>query len=365
MREHPTASGRKTRRRPLASGRVRVPLPWLAALGLLTLLCAGCSGHRDILDPASAEAARIGRLWWVFCWVCTAVFFAVGFFVLGAIRRGQREPSSESNPNVPVATATSRDRRALATVGWLTGTTVVVLFALLLVDFTAGRALLPASDPAPLTIKITGKQWWWQIEYDDPTPSQTFTTANELHLPVNRPVQLILQSSDVIHSFWIPNLHGKKDLVPGRPTTLWLHPERIGRFHGQCAEFCGFQHAHMGLLAVVEAPADFERWRDTQRKPAPEPDTPSRKRGRELFLTTTCVMCHTIQGTPASSRVGPPLTHLAGQQYIGAGSFPNRRDELARWITDPHALKPGVRMPPHAFAPAELDALLDYLQSLQ
>jgi cytochrome c oxidase subunit II len=178
-------------------------------------------------------------------------------------------------------------------------------------------------------------------------------------------VQLILQSADVIHSFWLPNLQGKRDLVPGKIQSLWLQPDRIGEFRGQCAEFCGYQHAHMGLVAVVESAEDFAKWQEAQRKPAPEPTTDKQRRGRDVFLTGSCVLCHTISGTPAGSRVGPPLTHIASQQTIGAGAFPNTRGYLAGWILDPQALKPGVRMPQNSLSADDLHALLDYLETLK
>jgi cytochrome c oxidase subunit II len=287
-------------------------------------------------------------------------------FLLGAIRHAQRQREFlPSGPPTVLHSTDPRERRLFTIVSSATVITTVILFSLLVVDFSTGRTLIPPADPSPLTIKITGRQWWWQIEYDDPTPSQIIQTANELHLPVGRPVQLILQSSDVIHSFWIPNLQGKKDLIPGHPTTLWLRPDRIGRYHGQCAEFCGFQHAHMGLLAVVESPQDFAKWQDAQRKPAPEPQSDTQKRGRDVFLTTSCVMCHSIQGTPANSHVGPPLTHLASQEMIGANSFPNRRGYLAGWIVDPQTMKPGVRMPQNLLSADDLNALLDYLDTLK
>jgi len=240
-----------------------------------------------------------------------------------------------------------------------------VLFGLLVADLFVGRALQPPRTGDALTIKVTARQWWWQFEYLDRDPSKGFITANELHLPVGRPVQLLLQSADVIHSFWIPSLQGKKDLVPGHQTSLWLTPDQPGIYRGQCAEFCGYQHAHMGLLAVVESPEAFAKWQEAQRLSAAPPSTESQKRGQQVFLTRTCVMCHTIQGTPANSRVGPPLTHLASQQTIAAGAFPNTRGHLAGWIMNPQAMKPGVRMPANPLSPDELQSLLDYLETLK
>jgi cytochrome c oxidase subunit 2 len=335
-----------------------------AAIPLLVF--SGCSGNRDVLDPASSEAAHIGSLWWLYCSVCGVVLALVLLAVLGAITRARRQRvlPAEVAPVVRHSNDPA-DRGIYRVVTGCTIATTLILFVLLFFDFSTGRAMSLADANPPLAIKITGHQWWWEIEYEDPTPSNTIVTANELHLPVGRPIQLLLQSGDVIHSFWIPNLQGKKDLVPGHPTTLWLHPDRVGTYHGQCAEFCGLQHAHMGLLAVVESPQMFAKWQEQQRKDAPEPKTDAQKRGRDVFLTTSCAMCHTIQGTSAGSRVGPPLTHIASQQLIGANSFPNRRGYLAGWIVDPQSMKPGVRMPQNSLSGDDLNALLDYLETLQ
>jgi cytochrome c oxidase subunit II len=287
-------------------------------------------------------------------------------FLLGAIWRGQRRPTLLVPPPPELPAPEHPTQRRIATiVGSAVGLTVVILFGLLIRDFVTGRALRAPQVEQPLTVKITGHQWWWQIEYDDTTPAKIIKTANELHLPLGQPVQLILKSADVIHSFWVPNLQGKKDLIPGLTATLWVQPDRLGTFRGQCAEFCGYQHAHMQLVVVVESPEDFAKWQEAQRQPAREPKSDTERRGQEVFLTTSCVLCHTIEGTLAHSNVGPPLTHLASQQMIGAGSFPNNRGYLAGWILDPHALKPGVRMPPNLLSADDLHALLDYLQSLQ
>jgi cytochrome c oxidase subunit II len=335
---------------------------------MVTLLVAvsGCHGPRAVLGPASAETRHIDGLWWIFFSICAGVFGLVILFLLGAIWRAQRRrPAATAPSELILEPAVRTERTASWFVGTAVGATVVLLFILLIADFAHGRQLRTPTTSDALTIKITGHQWWWQIEYQDSIQSNIIQTANELHLPMGRAVQLILQSSDVIHSFWIPNLQGKKDLIPGKITTLWIQPDRLGEFRGQCAEFCGFQHAHMRLTATVESPEDFAKWQAAQRQPAPEPTTDTQKRGRDIFLSGTCAMCHTISGTTAGSRVGPPLTHLASQQTIAAGSFPNTRGYLAGWILDPHALKPGVRMPPNPLPPDDLHALLDYLQTLK
>jgi cytochrome c oxidase subunit 2 len=338
----------------------------LLALLALGALVGGCRGPRDVLAPASLETGSVSSLWWLFCGVAVAVFLVVMLFLLGAIRRAQRdrELAALAAPEIPEPTEPT-ERRLSAVISSAVGITIVILFGLLLVDFSTGRKLRPPVTANPLTIKITGHQWWWQIDYDDPTPANIIHTANELHLPVGRPVQLQLQSADVIHSFWLPNLQGKKDLIPGHPTTLWLQPDRVGTFRGQCAEFCGHQHAHMGIVAVVESPEDFAKWQEAQRKSAPEPASASQRHGRDVFLTASCVMCHAIGGTTAGSHVGPPLTHFASRETLAAGAFPNNRGYLAGWILDPQALKPGVRMPQNLLSADDLQALLDYLETLR
>jgi len=212
---------------------------------------------------------------------------------------------------------------------------------------------------------VTGHQWWWEIQYQDATPSNIVTTANEIHIPVGRPVQIQLRSGDVIHSFWIPNLHGKKDAFPDHETSLWLQADREGFFDGQCAEFCGAQHAHMRMQLVAESESKFQSWLQNQRQSAPQPQSDMQKKGQQVFLSHTCVTCHTIQGTDAGARLGPNLTHLASRQKIAAGTLPNMTGHLAGWIIDPQKIKPGVRMPQNPLNPEDLRALLEYLESLK
>jgi cytochrome c oxidase subunit II len=337
----------------------------LSVFGCLLAQASEAVAAQTPLAPASTEARQIESLWWIFTGVSVVVFCLVVLWLLLVLVRGRNIDAVTVADHPPIPPDTPGAKRMAKLVIGATVATVFVLFGLLVADFTTGRALQPPKTTQALTIKITGRQWWWQIEYQNPDPSKTFITANELHLPVGQPVQLLLQSSDVIHSFWVPALQGKKDLVPGHPTSLWITPDRTGTFRGQCAEFCGYQHAHMGLLAVVETPEEFARWQAAQRQSAPAPTTDTQKLGQQVFLTRTCAMCHAIQGTLANSRVGPPLTHLASQQTIAAGSFPNTRGHLAGWILDPQALKPGVRMPANPLSPDELQALLDYLEILK
>jgi cytochrome c oxidase subunit II len=240
----------------------------------------------------------------------------------------------------------------------------VILFILLIGDYATGRAIHSLRGPDPLVIRVTGHQWWWEVRYEDPQPSNYVNAANEIHIPVGRVVQFELQSTDVIHSFWIPNLQGKRDMIPGHPTRTFLRADRTGTFTGQCAEYCGYEHAFMRFVVVAEPEDDFRRWIEAQRRPAAEPVTENQRRGKRVFLGTTCVLCHTIRGTMAGSRVGPDLTHIGSRPLIG-GILNNARGHLAGWIVDPQRTKPGVRMPLNVVKPGDLDALVDFLTSLK
>jgi cytochrome c oxidase subunit 2 len=242
--------------------------------------------------------------------------------------------------------------------------TSLILVGLLVLDVSTTRALATPPAGAPLSIEIVGHQWWWEVHYPDPTPSRAVTTANEVHIPVGRPVQVRLESRDVIHSFWVPNLQGKRDLIPGHVNTVWLQADQPGLFHGQCAEFCGAQHAHMAFLIVAEPESAFSAWLDGQRQPAASPATDDQARGQEAFLSRTCALCHTVRGANAWGQNGPDLTHLATRRELAAGTLPNRHGSLVEWVTDPHRVKPGTKMPP---MPPEtgIQALVAYLESLK
>jgi cytochrome c oxidase subunit 2 len=313
------------------------------------------SAIQSALDPAGLQAARIEGLWWLLFWVCTAVFVAVLGALFLAIRKGR-----SADPDRPT------ERSLTIGVAAAGGTTVLILFVLLFVSVRAGRAVDAIGKPADaLTVQITGYQWWWHVEYLNPQPSLRITTANELHLPVGRPILFLLEGGDVIHSFWVPNLHGKTDLVPGRQNSTWLQIDRPGVYRGQCAEYCGLQHAHMALVVVAEPEDAFQRWVAAQRHPAPAPSTPEQTRGLDIVERGPCAMCHTIRGTQAGGRMGPDLTHFASRSTIAAGTAPNTPGYLAGWIADPQHLKPGNRMPPTGLASEDLQAVVAYLGSLR
>jgi cytochrome c oxidase subunit II len=325
---------------------------------------------QSMLDPAGPQAANISRLWWLAFWISTLVFVVVLGFLLGAIVRAVRlrrdladEREIRLKPDLASEAAWEPVLKTAVTLA--VGGTVLTLFVLLIASIRTGRAIASPRRDAAVVINIVGHQWWWEAEYEDALPSQRFKTANELHIPVGRPIVLKVTSHDVIHSFWVPNLHGKRDLIPGYTTSIWLQADRPGIFRGQCAEFCGYQHANMSLYVTAESDAEYQRWAANQRKPAVEPSDETTSRGREVFLRSTCTQCHTIRGTIAGAILGPDLTHLATRGTIAAGRLPNSRGHLAGWVVDAQGIKPGSRMPPNSIPGDDLQALLTYLESLK
>jgi cytochrome c oxidase subunit 2 len=217
-----------------------------------------------------------------------------------------------------------------------------------------------------VSINVTGHQWWWEVEYQDlNAPTLRFRTANEIHIPVGRPVVLNVTSRDVIHSFWVPNLQGKRDLISGYTTSIWLQADRPGVYRGQCAEFCGYQHANMAVYVTAEEDAPFKGWLAAQREPSLEPSTDTARSGRDVFMRGSCPTCHTIRGTAAGGTVGPELTHLASRRTLAAGTLPNTAGHLGGWISDPQSVKPGVKMPPNKLSGDDFQALLAYLEGLK
>jgi len=315
-------------------------------------------GLHSAVHPFGPQAARIAAVWWLMFWVSAAVFVLVVAFLLGAVFRS---PSSRERS----AARGGGQKRMGAVVGGAAIATAVILVGFLVVDVSAGRALATAPAPPPLSIQVVGHQWWWEVHYPDPVASQAITTANEIHIPIGRPVEFDLASRDVIHSFWAPSLHGKKDLIPGHGSRLLVQADQPGTFHGQCAEFCGLQHANMGFLVVAQPEDEFQAWQAAQRQPAPVPADAVLARGQQVFLSVPCAMCHSVQGTPAWGQNGPDLTHVASRRLLAAGTMANTSENMSRWIADPHHLKPGTKMPPTALEPSDLQALTAYMESLK
>ena len=329
----------------------------IAAVILLSIIAT-----QSALDPAGPLAGRINSLTRFMVYLLTAIWIIVMIVLaVAAFRRRHQTPASDLIPPQH-----DREQRIKHTVTTGVLVTVAILFVLLVSSFLVGRAIYNRPDKSTaLTIEVNGRQWWWDVRYSNPTPSQIVTTANEIHIPVGRPINFRLGSADVIHSFWVPNLHGKMDMIPGRTVETWLQADRPGVYRGQCAEYCGHQHAHMALTIIAEPQAQFDAWYQSQLQPAATPDTESRITGQRVFLSRPCVMCHGIRGTDAGGRVGPDLTHVASRETIAAGTLHNTREHLAQWIVNSQSVKPGNRMPPIPMSDDDLNSLLDYVQSLK
>jgi len=311
------------------------------------------SDIQSVIHPAGIQAARVAQLWWTMFWICGAVWVLVALAALAGMSRGRQ------------GTATATDSKISVYVAAAGSISVVTLLALLTQSVLTGRALDTLRTPDALRIRITGNQWWWDVQYEDPQPSLRVTTANEIHLPIGRTIVFDLRSTDVIHSLWIPNLQGKIDLIPGRLNEMWLRADTPGIYRGQCAEYCGLQHAKMALVVVAESPDAFERWLAANRQPAPEPANQVQQRGRNVVESGPCALCHAITGTQAGGRMGPDLTHVGSRSTLAAGSIPNTRGHMASWIADPQSIKPGSRMPPQALPGEDLQAVLAYLETLK
>jgi cytochrome c oxidase subunit II len=316
---------------------------------------AGCAGNQNIFNPAGPAAHEIARLGWFLFAVCAIVYVLVMVALIWALAR-RRRPSDD----LP-----ETEQRLTRTVNIAVGVTVITLVALAVSSVVAGRGLTSPLGAGAITIDAIGHQWWWEFQYRDVSPSDFVTTPNELHIPVGVPVVIKAMSRDVIHSFWVPNLHGKRDLIPGQVTNFWIQADRPGIYRGQCAEFCGHQHANMAFVVVAEPMGKFQTWIAHQRRAAIEPATTLQQRGRQVFLDSACVMCHTVRGTSAGSRVGPELTHIGSRMTLAAGTLPNTADHLAAWVREPQAVKPGNRMPSTPLSADDREALLSYLRSLR
>ncbi|HEY4228571.1 MAG TPA: cytochrome c oxidase subunit II, partial [Thermoanaerobaculia bacterium] len=311
----------------------------------------GC--RYETLDRATPEGSRITDLHWFMFWLFGVVFFAVMGSLAAALYLRGGTPSLDG------------ERRRSQAVAWGSGASCVLLLLTLGASVWAGREVATPAGPDALEIRVIGHQWWWEVRYPSSIAAREFTTANEIHVPVGRAVRFLFSTADVIHSFWAPNLNGKKDLLPGRPTTETFLVERAGIYQGRCAEFCGYQHAHMGFVVVAEPPERFEAWLADQRRAAKEPAGEPRRHGLSVFLSGPCVNCHTIRGTGAFGHRGPDLTHLASRSMIAAATLPNTTGHLAGWIVDSQRLKPGNRMPPNLIPSGDVLDLVAYLRGLQ
>jgi cytochrome c oxidase subunit 2 len=335
-------------------GRRSLSIPaWGSAIAL-----GGCERTVQSWIPASGPAAdRIAELWWVMFAVAGAVLlFVLGMLVYAFFhRKGRAEPYTSGDDRGPTK--------------WIlfggVGLPVVVLTPLFFYTLDVLGELAPPNQPGRLEVEVVGHQWWWDVHYRLGTPTERLRSANEIHIPVGKRVRVRLRSQDVIHSFWVPRLQGKMDLIPGRITTTWIQADTAGVFRGECAEYCGLQHARMAFMVVAHSPADFARWLEDQRRPASRPRDSTTALGQQVFLRSACVMCHAVRGTPAQAQVGPDLTHMASRLSLAAGTLPNTRGHLAGWIGNPQAIKPGNKMPRVPLQPEEFHSLIQYLMSLK
>jgi cytochrome c oxidase subunit 2 len=319
--------------------------------------------------PEGPVAQAMADLFWLMTALGTVVLVAVLALLLLGLRRRGDEPlpplaRSRVEDDPPATTATLTRRWLILGGVVLPLIVIVVVFAATLV---AMRSIPVAAPDGALQVEVVAHQFWWEIHY----PEQGVTTANELYLPVGRPVALQLTASDVIHSLWVPALGGKLDALPDGTTTLVLEADQAGEHETECAEFCGLQHANMGLLVVAEPPEAFEEWITTRAEAAAEPTGAAAERGREVFLRSDCARCHAVEGTsqPPADRGerdhGPDLTHVASRRTLLADTVPNTPEDLERVVRDAAAVKPGVTMPPTELSDQEIDDLLAYLGGLQ
>jgi len=322
------------------------------------LLVTGCTGWQSALDAHGTSAINIKQLIILIVGVCSVVWMLVMMALIGALWRRRQVRSRPTDLNERT------EQRMTRSVVTATIATVVVIAGFTIASFLTTRAL-GVAEGSDLNIRVRGAQWWWNVEYLDTEPGKRFQTANEIHIPVGKNIRLYLEGDDVIHSFWVPSLAGKQDLIPGRHNELLIRAERSGVYRGQCAEFCGLQHAHMGFLVIAEPEADFQQWAEAQRRPAISDANEEIAAGRTAFVAKACASCHTVRGTQAAGTTGPDLTHVGSRQMIAAGLFDTSRGSLAAWIADPQTLKPGNNMPWVPLAPDELRAISAYMASLK
>jgi cytochrome c oxidase subunit II len=324
----------------------------LAIAGLVAVLATGCNSNQAITNPATGPAREINTLWWAMFAGAMVVFGAVvGLLVLAFVRRHRSDDASD-------------DDRGPYMVIIGGGLAAPIVFLAILFGFVIHVMPATSAPPGPtkLTIEVIGHQWFWEVRYHG-TPA---VTANEIHIPAATPVDVRVTTADVIHSFWVPRLNRKIDMIPGQVNRIELDAPDPGVYRGQCSEFCGVGHAQMAFDVIVQPPGKFRAWLRNQAAPATQPPGADATRGQQAFMTVGCQDCHAIRGTPASGRVGPDLTHVGSRRTLAALTIPNTPRSLYDWITNPQRIKPGARMPGFASLPAsERHALVTYLEGLR
>ena len=333
--------------------RRRAPLVFaLGACGM-----AGC-GPLNTLARDGTTGSSETSLGWFLVIVSCAVVLIVTSLVLAAWTRSRGRHTRDD--------AVFAGSSGLPWIAWggVVIPSIVLVAAFLFTIGTLDAVAAPERAPAA-TIQIIGHQWWWEVRYEGAGPAQGVVTANEIHVPVGEPVRLELSTSDVIHSFWVPELAGKTDLIPGQTNTTWIEARHAGVFGGTCGEYCGAQHAHMQIRVIADPPGRFQQWLVDQRAPAGQASAPSAADGLRVFMTSGCANCHSIRGTLAGGAVGPDLTHIASRTTIAAGALPNTEANLMGWIVGAQAIKPGSDMPTIAVPARDLQSLAAYLETLK
>jgi len=293
-------------------------------------------------------------LGWVFVALLAAIFVIIALLLAGAIFH--KRPAEDPRP-------IGREDEGMPWIYIGTGVSTCILFALAIYTLVTLNVIAKPTDAPALTLTVTGYDWWWKVEYEDDDPTRRFVTANEIHIPVGVPVLVKLKSADVIHAFWVPMLAGKTQMIPGLTNQQWLQADTEGVYRGQCTQYCGVQHAHMGLEVVAQSNAEFRKWQDAQRRSAVTASVTGIDAGKQLFLDR-CAGCHTIRGTEAVGAHAPDLTHLKSRRLIAGGLLTNTPDHLVKWITHAQDLKPGARMPSVELTPTEISSLSAFLSTL-
>lgn len=325
-----------------------------AALGMaVVIVLSGCAGSPTFLEPYSEIASHQARLYRILMVLSIVVFLFVETWLVYNIVRFRKHPDDESLPKQIYG----NNRLEVIWTG-IPLLLVATIFGLTVSTVNAVSAPEPAQDD--LHLQVVGHQWWWEFDY----PDLGIVTANELHVPANATVQVDLNSVDVIHSFWIPQLSGKMDVIPGQTNHLWLKTENIGEYHGQCAEFCGLNHANMRVKVVVESESDFKAWVANQQEPAVQPQTDLQRQGQEIVTTGICNSCHTLGDNQANNEIGPNLTHLMSRSVFAGATYELNETNLRNWLVNNQEMKPGNDM---AINPKsdEIDPLIAYLLTLK
>jgi cytochrome c oxidase subunit 2 len=343
-------TGRNARRVICIEYTLRQRLPILT-LAVSVLFLTACTGVQSALNPAGRGAEEIATLWWWMAGGAAVIWTAVIALAIYAVRAHPEKHDPR--------------KAAFLIIGGGVAFPTLVLLGLLIYGLRLLPRLLEPAPEGSLQVLVAGEQWWWRVFYLRPG-GQAIESANEVHLPVSQPVQFLLESPDVIHSFWVPSLGPKMDMIPGRRTRLTLHPNRTGLYRGACAEYCGASHGLMSFYAVVHEEEEFTRWFAAESEPARPPAGSLEQRGAQLFLAHGCGGCHAVRGTTAVGPMGPDLTHVGSRRSVGAGILPNEPAEFAHWIARTEQVKPGVHMPAFGMlSREELNALAAYLNGLR